>query len=271
MLGDRGKWDGIEQGANNTSVLLHRYRTAALYCEQDCILAYHTSRVREIGSAAVHQSGSSASAIPDPQQPPISARVNGLATGQMPSALAATQSSTCRHHSQPWCLALQHLEARPCVRVGSVHLSATPAPSYDHGVMDHPILQVDARPLQVDAYWPMPAPSKEVQAYNSGALGCIAYFNSCMAACMTVRLGGITQMRTIVANVIPDRSHLMAMATACTVPRGTHTDEFPHSRHHPAVLRLVPRCQQPASGAGPEDAAVPPGQVNGHGCNVVPH
>ena len=37
-----------------------------------------------------------------------------------------------------------------------------------------------------------------------------------MAACMAVRLGGIAQMRTIVASSfhIPDRSQLMATATA---------------------------------------------------------
>ena len=117
----------------------------------------------------MHQSGIRASVVPAPLTTPVSARVNGLATGQMPYALAATKSSTCGHHSQHFCLARQQSEARPCVRVGSVHLLPIPYTTTDHGSMDHPIFYwlrgwLETPASRTNAYWPMTAPAKEAQA-----------------------------------------------------------------------------------------------------------
>ena len=120
-----------------------------------------------IESAAVHQSG--IRACPSPSNSPRLGPVNGLATGQMPYALAETKSSTCGHHSQPFCLARQQSEARACVRVGSVHLLPSPyttmeawtIPSYTGQVVDW---RVETTASRSNAYWPVHAPPKEAQA-----------------------------------------------------------------------------------------------------------
>ena len=102
------------------SVLAATQCSACWHHSQPCCLVRKQSEARWcIGVGSVHL-------LPSPYRPPVSARVNRSATGQMPSAVAATQCSACRHLSQPWCLARKQSEAWRCVGVGSVYLLPQP-------------------------------------------------------------------------------------------------------------------------------------------------